>query len=563
MLAAIVHRGDVVSEVASGIATLGTRAWRGRSRPIVQDGDGRVAALVGHTFTADEPPALARALAAGAAPEGLDGSFAIAAWDPGTSTLTLARDPFGQRSLYYTQVGETLWFATELKQLLVVPGLPIALDAIAVHKYLTFSFVPGEATPIAGVRRVPPGAVLTWSPGASSPTVRPWFELVERIAPVDQGEAVKRLRELGRAAVARRLALAGAAPFGLYLSGGIDSSAVGAWMRALGADVRALTLDFGARSVEREEATAVARHLGVPLTTIPVDAAEIAKHLDDILWKLDLPFGDPVTAPHWLLGRAAREAGLDAVWNGEGGDQLFGGWTSKPMVAAAVYGGSHADELAATPEQQYLKSFHKFYGLEGELYGPALRDVIEPGVRRRVIARFLGDEGERRASTFLNRVRLTDLSLKGSQNILPRAERMAAAHGLDLRMPLFDRALAEWSFTLPTALKLHGASEKHVLKLAMQGKLPDAIIWRRKFGMSVPVTDWVLGAMRPLVDEVLSDAAVARRGLFQPAYVRALRSGQDVASETRKRRLGERLWALLVLELWCRRFIDRRGEGTP
>lgn len=560
MLDAIAHRGDETKVASSGPATIGLRSWAGRAGPtLVEDEAGRIVVQVGQVVPARDPVELARAMAAGAPPDGLDGAFALALWDPASATLTLTRDPFGQRSIYYMEVGGTLWFATELKQLLTVPGLPVALDPIAVHKYLTFSFVPGEATPIAGVRRVPPGHVLTWRAGVI--TTRPWFELVERIAPIEQGEAVKRLRQLAREAVGKRLSPG--VPVGLYLSGGIDSSAVGVWLKALGADVRALTLDFGARSVEREEATAVARHLDVPLEVVPVDAAEIGRLLHDVLWKLDLPFGDPVTAPHWLLGRAARARGLTTVWNGEGGDQLFGGWTSKPMVAAAVYGGSHADEDAATPEQQYLKSYHKFYGLEGELYGPALRDVIEPGIRRRVIARFLGEDGERRASTFLNRVRLTDLSLKGSQNILPRAERMAAAHGLDLRMPLFDRALAEWSFTLPTSLKLHGASEKHVLKLAMQGKLPDAIIWRRKFGMSVPVTDWVLGPLKPLVDELLSDASVKARGLFQPAFVRALRSGQDVASETRKRRLGERLWALLVLEVWCRRFVDGRGGGTP
>lgn len=497
------------------------------------------------------PSALARALSGGDVAD-LDGAFALAAWDPATATLTLARDPFGKRSVYYTVVDGALWFATELKQLLAAPGLAVALDHAAVHKFLTFSFVPGEATPVEGVRRLLPGYVLTFREGRVE--TRPWFALEERIEPVEPGPAAKTLWRLGREAVARRLTPG--ARVGLYLSGGIDSSAVGLWLKELGADVTAFTLDFGAASVEREEATAVARHLGLPLTVVPVDPVELARHLDEILWRLDMPYGDPVTAPQWLLGRAARAAGLDVVWNGEGGDQLFGGWTSKPMVAAAVYGGSHAEPDEATPEQQYLKSYHRFYGIEHELYAPALAEKITPGVRRRVIQRFLGTD---RAQSFLNRVRLTDLSLKGSQNILPRAERMAAAHGLDVRMPFFDRRLAAWSFTLPTSLKLHGACEKYVFKLALQGKLPDAIVWRRKFGMSVPVTDWVLGPLRPVVEDLLSDDAVRRRGLFDVGFVRALREGRDVASETRRRRLGERLWVLLVLEAWCRRFLDRAG----
>ncbi len=456
------------------------------------------------------------------------------------------------RSIYYAIVGGSLWFATELKQLLAVPGLDVELDLAAVHKYLTFSFVPGDATLIAGVRRLMPGHALTFRDGRVE--TRPWFALEEKIAPIESGAAAKRLWRLGREAVERRLDASARA--GLYLSGGIDSSAVGLWLKDLGADVTAFTLDFGAASVEREEAAAVAKHLGLPLRSVAVEPGELARVVEEILWKLDMPFGDPVTAPHWLLGRAARAEGLTSVWNGEGGDQLFGGWTNKPMIAAAVYGDSHSDPDEATPEQRYLKSYHRFYGIEGELYSPSFAARVTPGERRAMIQPFLvGD----RAQTFLHRVRLTDLSLKGSQNILPRAERMAAAHGLDARMPLFDRRLAEWSFTLPPSLKLHGACEKYVFKLALQNRLPDAIVWRRKFGMSVPVTDWVLGALRPLVHDLLSDEAVKRRGLFSVEFVRALREGRDIASETRRRRLGERLWALVVLEAWCRRFIDRKA----
>jgi asparagine synthase (glutamine-hydrolysing) len=255
------------------------------------------------------------------------------------------------------------------------------------------------------------------------------------------------------------------------------------------------------------------------------------------------------------------------VWNGEGGDQFFGGWTSKPMIAAAIYEGTVEDE---TPEEQYLRSYHRFYGLEDQLYTEDLQQRFGgPGQRRALLAPYLGDE---RTRGFLNRVRLTDVSLKGSQNILPRAERIANGHGLDVRVPLFDRALAEFSFRLPPSLKLHGACEKYVLKLAMQGRLPEAVVWRRKFGMSVPMTDWLLGpkpargsaavargGLAPALDELLSEASLQKRGLFRPEYVAQLIRGQDEPFETRRRRVGEKLWALIMLEQWLRIFIDRRG----
>jgi asparagine synthase (glutamine-hydrolysing) len=112
---------------------------------------------------------------------------------------------------------------------------------------------------------------------------------------------------------------------------------------------------------------------------------------------------------------------------------------------------------------------------------------------------------------------------------------------------------------MPPELKLHGACEKYVLKLALQQRLPDDIVWRRKFGMSAPVTDWVLGPLAPLLDDLLGERSLVARGLFRPGYVRELRAGKDVPSEVRRRRIGERLWALAMLEAWMRVFVDRRG----
>jgi asparagine synthase (glutamine-hydrolysing) len=245
---------------------------------------------------------------------------------------------------------------------------------------------------------------------------------------------------------------------------------------------------------------------------------------------------------------------LNVIWNGEGGDQLFGGWTSKPMIAAALFSGVVRE---ASPEELYLSSYHRFYGLEDALYTPEFQAQLGgPGQRRALLSPYLGSA---QVGSFLNRVRLADIALKGSQNILPRAERMSSAWGLDIRTPLFDRRLAEYSFAIPPQLKLHGACEKYVFKLAMQGRLPEEIVWRPKSGMSVPVTDWVMGPLRPLIDDLLGPESLKRRGLFRPDYVARLRQGHDEPGETRRRRVGEKLWSLAMLEAWLRRFYDRRG----
>ena len=569
MLAAIDYRGDSSSRAHGPRFGLGYRFYKGRpgkAQAIYQAPDGAYTAVAGTLAPPIDDPALAIDVRSRTSDwAALDGAFGAARIDPARDELTLLRDPFGVRSLYYVEHRGALLFATELKQLLAVPSLPVELDYSALHKYLTFSFVPGDAVPIRGIKRLLPGEVLHARAGKVE--LSSWFELREELDPAleDRAHAVKRLRSLGRNAVQKRLQ--GEARAGLYLSGGIDSSAVAHWLKRAGADVQALSLDFGPMSVEREQAREVAQHLGLPLEWVKVEARDVLDVLPELVWKLDLPFGDAVTGPQFLLGRAAARAGLSAVWNGEGGDQFFGGWTSKPMIAAALYEGTVEH---ASPEEQYLRSYHRFYGLEDQLYSEDFQHRCGgPGQRRVLLAPYLDDD---RARGFLNRVRLTDVSLKGSQNILPRAERVANGHGLDVRVPLFDRELAEFSFQLPPSLKLHGACEKYVLKLAMQGRLPEAVVWRRKFGMSVPMTDWLLGpkpergvasgargGLAPVLDELLSETALRARGLFRPEYIAQLARGQDEPFETRRRRIGEKLWALIVLEQWLRIFIDRRG----
>ena len=571
-LASILRKDDAVSRVEDPGFDLALTAPSRPGAAVTSDprvgrADGWVAVLLGRAFGANGPlgplEVLARLRGSASRLDGrpevaddpcwdLDGDFAFAAHDAASGELILATDPFGAARVWFMETPGGLRFATDLLALRAWPGFSPELDLAAVHTYLTFGCVPAPATLLRGVFQLPAGHLLRVLGGVVTTT--PWFELREHVTPMSQADAVRDLRRLAREAVRCRL---DDRPAALYLSGGIDSSAVGAWLRAAGAQPIALTLDFGKKSVERAEAEQVARHLGLRCEVVPVAPKRLAANLDRVLDALDTPIGEAVLGPHWLLGEAARAHGCEVAWNGEGGDQLFGGWTSKPMIAAAVYGGSHAGPLEETPAQQYLRSYHKFYGLEGELYGPALAAAATPGQRRAIIEAHLGGDD---AAAFLNRVRLTDVRLKGSHNILPRATRMAAGHGLTLNMPLFDRALAAWSFRLPTELKLHGATEKYVLKLAMQDALPEPIVWRRKFGMSVPITDWLLDELRRRVKDLLSDGSVRRRGLLQVDFIKALRKGHDVASETRRRRLGERLWTLVVLERWCRRVID--GERS-
>ncbi len=566
MLDAIDYRGDRIDKaVAPGVA-LGYRWWGGRpgkSPGIHRDGQ-HLVACAGTFAPPEESPAAAliEKLHPGeSGQDNLDGAFAAAWWDGGKRRLTLLRDPFGVRSLYYVAHRGTFYFASEIKQLLAIPGLPREIDDAAVHKYLTFSFVPGEDTPLKGVRRLLPRRIAIWENGRLE--ITQYFELREALDArlSDRGEAARLIGDLCKAAVVKRLH--GKENIGLFLSGGLDSSAVALWLKEAGANVTAFSLDFGDKSVEKDRAREVAGALQIPLHFVKVGGEDLLPILPDLAWRLDMPFGDAVTGPQYLLGKAARAAGCDCIFNGEGGDQLFGGWTQKPMIGAELYANLYTSNTGDggedSREETYLRSYHRFYGAEDALYTPEFRSRVGPaGQRRALLMPYL--QGEK-ATTFANRVRLADFALKGCQNILPRAERMANAWGLDMRAPLFDRQLAEASFALAPQLKLHGAVEKFILKLAVRGKLPKDVVWRKKVGMGVPITDWTLGPLAPAMRELLGKASLERRGLFRHDYVEPLLQGRNLPGETRRRRVGERLWALAMLEAWLRVFIDGGGRS--
>lgn len=556
MLAAIPHRGDSRDTVHLPGMSMGYR-WHqrlpGHAQGIYHDGR-EVSAVAGVITPAVASPAaeLRRLLSSGR--DTLDGAFVGASWDVTERRLTLACDPFGVRSVYYTEHKKVLYFATELKQLLAIPGLPRVLDESVIHRYLTFSFVPGEETPIRGIRRLLPRRIAEVSTGRPV-SVSQYFELREELDPamVDRRTAVRRTEALCRTAVAER-AFSGD-HVGLFLSGGLDSSSVALWLADTGVSVQAISLDFGVPSSELEHAETVAHQLRFPLHRLRVGAGDIAAVMADLVWVLDLPFGDAVTGPQYLLARAAQQHGCTCVFNGEGGDQLFGGWTQKPMLGAELYAGLFG---ADTREERYLGSYHRFYGLEEALYTPDFRDRSGPaGQRRALLTPYL--QGAK-ADTFAGHIRLADFALKGCQNILPRIERAVGAHGLDVRVPLFDRALAQAAFALPPQLKLHGAVEKYVLKLAVRGRLPRNVVWRRKRGMGVPITEWVLGGLAPAMQALVGRESLARRGLFQSSLVEQLLAGRNLPRETSRRRIGERLWALAMLEAWMRVFIDNGGR---
>jgi asparagine synthase (glutamine-hydrolysing) len=430
------------------------------------------------------------------------------------------------RPLYALRAGERTHTAADPRVLRRLPDAPRGIDPAALHGYLCFSHPPEPLTLFAGVRRVE--------------TPAPWRESPD---PVDEETAARRLRALLAESVERMLGAE--REVGVFLSGGLDSSIVAALLVEAGARVHLFSLDFGAPwDEELAQARALAEHLGRPLHAVRARARDVARALEPTARALHQPFGDPVTVPLYLLGQAARDR-VGIVFNGEGGDQLFGGWANKPMIAAETYGGPGYDR-----ESAYLATYHRFHGREDRLLTPDARAMIRDADAGAFLRSALDAP---HLPSLLHRLRAANIRLKGAQNIAPRMTQLAEAHGLQVRAPFFDQTLAEWTFTLPAEFFLRGATEKHLLKRAAEGLLPADVIDRPKRGMGVPATEWLLHWLSPVRREAarrMSRQRLRRDGWFDAAYVRALRRGEDEPGETRRRRLGERLWALLMLHVW-------------
>ncbi|MEL7037578.1 MAG: asparagine synthetase B family protein [Cyanobacteria bacterium J06592_8] len=467
--------------------------------------------------------------------------------------LILGREPFGRVPLYWTSTQQAIWFSTQVQLLIPLLNDPqISLEGF--YGYTCFSYVPTPLTTVDKIFSVPAGCELIFpqEPSLHHPkTIRiknqyQWQE--NNIKINNEEEAILQLKTLLKEAIHRQLENLPSEPVGVFLSGGIDSATVAALLVQSGVKVRAYTLDFGEEySPEWPYAQQVAQYLKIPLTKVPATPNRIKKALVETVCALDLPFGDGVTTPLYLLNQAARQD-VNIVFNGEGGDQLFAGWTNKPMIAALTYQGfnSNSSQTETDFTQHYLQTFHRLYSYEAQIFQPNLLtriNKIHPmiGLKDALNPKY--------CSGLLHRLRRASLMLKGAQNIHPRATNLALSQGLKLRSPFCDLPLAEWTFQLKGELYLQGSCEKYILKRAVENWLPPEIVWREKRGMGVPLTQWCLNPFWSDVGYWLNSGVLEAEGRFVSALAMQAIKG-DLGGYMQGRRIGEILWLLIIWQIW-------------
>jgi asparagine synthase (glutamine-hydrolysing) len=463
--------------------------------------------------------------------------------------LVLGREPFGRIPLYWVEIERTIWFASHLQLLLPLITQP-KIDSGGLYGYSCFSYVPTPLTPVKGIQSISAGEELCWVLGNFKPVTisrASWQQSSKQIT--DETIAVSQLQHLLQSAIQRQIEDLPDEPVGVLLSGGLDSSIVAALLVQNGIKVRAYTLNFGDVGIsEYPYAEQVAHHLHIPLIKVPVNPQLVRKSIDVTARALDLPYGDGVTVPLYLLSQAASQD-VSIIFNGEGGDQLFAGWTNKPLIAASIYGGS-TDFI-----QPYLQTFHRLYGYSQQSFQPqilAQTQFLNP-------ADWISDAlNPTFAPELLHRLRRASLMLKGAQNIHPRATNLARWHKLKVRSIFCDPQLTAWTFGVSGTLHLQGACEKYILKRSVENLLPAEIVWRTKRGMGVPLNAWLFQDLWSDLGRWLNPQVLEKSGFWRSDIATMLVSGKFSGS-IQGRRIGEILWLIIMWEQWRTQVL---GQGS-
>lgn len=607
MCASMVHRGpDDQGSVQLDGVTLGMRRLsiidiEGGHQPIhnedstvwvVQNGEiynhielRKLLAAAGHSFTTQSDTEV---LVHGyeewgeAMVERLNGMFAFALLDSRRGRVLLARDRMGIKPMHYAIDGRRLVFASELKALLCDPALRNNIDPVALDDYLALEFVPSPRSIVRGISKLPPAHTLEWFPESGIQRVHRYWSPTLGEGGSDErslDDRCEELRSVLRESV--RKELISDVPLGVFLSGGIDSSAVTAMMSQLGGDVKSFSVGFAERSFDESRyARQAAQHLGTDHHELTLEPSMLLDLIPQLPTLLDEPLGDASIIPTYLLSTFTRRH-VKVALGGDGGDELFAGY---PTVQAHRLAGYYnrapglvrrrliepvvrrlpvsRDNLsfdfrakrfvsgAAYPTAERHRRWMGSFGAEERtaLLSKDVRDQLAVSEPRHVAE--LDGIGSREP---LNQVLLLDMRLYLENDILVKLDRASMMASLEGRVPLLNNDFVEYATRLPLDMKLRGLRSKFLLKRALRGLLPNSILDRPKKGFGIPVADWFRGPLKDQMLSVLSPERIGRKGFFDRAAVAALTA--DHLSGRRDNR--KQLWTLFVFELWHDGYISR------
>lgn len=507
----------------------------------------------------------------------LRGMFAFALWDSRTRTLFLGRDRLGKKPLFYYHDGERLVFGSEIKCLLR-NGVPAVPDTDAIHHYLTYGYVPAPYSAFRGIRKLPAAHYLEVRRGHVEAT-RYWTLQYNRKNEASEGALLEQLSEL--LTESTRLRMISDVPLGVLLSGGLDSSAVVATMRKLTSG-SLKTFSIGFDQPEYDElayARQVAQHFETDHHELVVRPDAIAM-VPRLAWHYNEPFADSSAVPSFAVSELARRS-VTVALNGDGGDETWLGyeryaaaaavarydWFPTParralaLAAARLPSGQPKSaiyrvrrlgmRLDRTPLEQYA-SWITVFDEEAKrgLYTPEFRAALTSGPSFQIFQ----DALERSdAPTFVEAIAHADIQTYLVDDLLVKMDIASMAHSLEVRSPLIDHHMVEFSASVPVRMKLRGYTQKYLLRRLMKDVLPAPVLTRRKMGFGVPIDRWFRADLKEMAYDLLLDERARSRGYFRPEAVRGYLDRHLSGTHHHH----AQLWALLMLEVWHRIFIDQ------
>ena len=506
----------------------------------------------------------------------LNGMFAFAIHDRRSGELFLARDRMGKKPLYYAESPGTFVFGSELKAVLAHPAVADAVDPLALGQYLSFEYVPAPRTIIQGVRKLEPGHCLRVKEGRILSDTAWWkIDLTQR--PIAEAEAMARLDEALGDATERRLM--SDVPLGVFLSGGIDSSAV-AWYAQQRSSQRIKTFSIGFEEASYDEsaqARLVAKHIGSDHHERTLTRQACVDLIPGLYAMLDEPFADPSIIPTHLLSLFAREQ-VTVALGGDGSDELLAGYPTftadryraffaalpSPVIhalrsMAALLPSSDKDIAFDFRVKQFLRGFGEnarhthtrwLGGFLPEEKSALLHPELAHALRGTHGLEPIDDvyRGSTLAPGSLNGTILAYLRTYLPDDILFKVDRASMYASLEVRAPFLDVEVVELINSLPQDLKRRGANGKYLLKRLMRGKLPDAIIDRPKKGFGIPLSAWLREDLRPLCEDLLDAPLLRQQGYFNAPYIERLKR-EHMTGRANHRKL---LWTLMAFQLWLR-----------
>jgi asparagine synthase (glutamine-hydrolysing) len=505
----------------------------------------------------------------------LRGMFAFAILDERTRRLVLARDRVGIKPLVYSWDGRRLLFASEIKAIVEDASVARDIDPDALVEYLTYHYVPAPRTIFASVRKLPPASLLVLPLDGGAPEISRYWRL--RFAPdprIAEGEWIERLGAQLSDAV--RSHMVSDVPIGAFLSGGVDSSTVVALMaEASPSPIRTFSIGFDEADFdELRFARQVAARYGTDHYELVVKPAALDV-LPKLAWHLDEPFADSSAIPTYYVAKITREH-VTVALSGDGGDESFAGYRRYAQAMALA---ARMDRSPARLARPLLRLTSRLLpiGARGQawtgLFGAGSLERYarlvtheRPETLRRALSGDWASVAERvSALASFERLIATvgaldpvstlqhiDIETYLPDDILAKVDRTSMAVSLESRVPLLDHRLLEFVATIPSSLKLNHGAGKYILKRAMSSRLPSEILTRRKMGFGVPLGAWFRGELRDMAHDLLLDPRTRQRGIFRPSWVEGLLH----THETGRRDCSARLWAMLCLELWMRRWAD-------